>query len=62
VRTEVVELRPSRSRTEQGIARFRHVGRNQDGVVVIEFERTALMLRRPDVAPRNSQHATPEEP
>jgi acyl dehydratase len=26
--------------------RFKHTGRNQHGVVVIEFERTALMLKR----------------
>ena len=61
VSTEVIELRPSRSRPEQGIARFRHVGRNQEGLVVIEFERTALMLRRPPPAPRNSPLATSEE-
>jgi acyl dehydratase len=48
VESEVVELRESRSRPGQGIARFRHVGRNQDGVVVLEFERTALMLKRPN--------------
>ena len=45
ITTEVVEKRASRSRPEQGIVRFRHVGRNQDGVVVIEFERTALMKK-----------------
>ena len=43
--TEVVEKRASRSRPTQGIVRFRHTGRNQDGVVVIEFERTALMKK-----------------
>ena len=47
VESEVVELRESRSRPNQGIARFRHLGRNQDGVVVLEFERTALLLKRP---------------
>ena len=47
VETEVLEKRASRSRPNAGIARFRHVGRNQDGTVVIQFERTALMLRRP---------------
>jgi len=41
--TEVIDKRDSRSRPAQGIVRFRHIGRNQDGVVVIEFERTALM-------------------
>ena len=48
VESEVLEVRPSRSRPDQGIVRFRHTGRNQDGVVVLEFERTALMLKRPN--------------
>lgn len=46
VTSEVVEKRESRSRPTQGIVRFRHTGRNQHGVVVIEFERTALMVKR----------------
>ena len=50
VETEVLETRPSRSRPDQGIVRFRHTGRNQNGTVVIEFERTALMLKQPTVA------------
>jgi len=54
VETEVVEVRPSRSRPDQGIVRFRHTGRNQDGMVVLEFERTALLLKRPTDTP-NSQ-------
>ena len=48
VETEVIDKRLSRSKPDRGIVRFRHVGRNQDGVVVIKFERTALMLRRPE--------------
>ena len=44
--TEVIEKRDSRSRPMQGIVRFRHTGRNQEGVVVIEFERTALLKKR----------------
>lgn len=44
--TEVIDKRDSRSRPSQGIVRFRHIGRNQDGVVVIEFERTALMKKK----------------
>jgi acyl dehydratase len=44
--TEIMEKRDSRSRPSQGIVRFRHTGRNQDGVVVIEFERTALMKKK----------------
>ena len=58
VTTEVVEVRASRSRPTQGIVRFRHVGRNQDGVVVIEFERTALMLATP---PSAAGSAAPQE-
>jgi acyl dehydratase len=47
VESEVVEVRASRSRPNQGIVRLRHIGRNQDGVVVLEFERSALMLKKP---------------
>ncbi|MFQ5614155.1 MAG: MaoC family dehydratase [Anaerolineae bacterium] len=47
VETEVLAKRDSRSNPGHGIVRFRHVGRNQEGTVVIEFERTALMLKRP---------------
>lgn len=46
VESEVIEMRPSRSKPDRGIVRLRHVGRNQDDEVVIEFERTVLMLRR----------------
>ena len=46
VETEVLEKRESRSKPNQGIVRFRHIGRNQEGTVVIELERTALMLRK----------------
>ncbi len=47
VETEILSKRESRSKPDRGIARFRHIGRNQDGTVVIEFERAALMLKRP---------------
>lgn len=53
VMTEVLEKRESRSRPGQGIVRFRHVGRNQDGIVVIEFERTALMWKKPSAEPHD---------
>jgi acyl dehydratase len=43
--TEVLDKRESRSKPGQGIVRFRHIGRNQDNTVVIEFERTVLMLK-----------------
>ncbi len=48
VETEVLSKRESRSKPDRGIVRFRHVGRNQNGDVVIEFERTALVLKRPE--------------
>ena len=41
--TEIVEVRPSKSRPGQGIATMRHTGRNQDGVVVATATRTCLM-------------------
>lgn len=47
VETEVLEKRESRSNPDRGLVRFRHVGRKQDGTVVIEVERTALFLKRP---------------
>lgn len=46
VTSEVVGKRPSTSKQDRGIVRFRHIGYNQEGVTVIEFERTVLMLRR----------------
>jgi acyl dehydratase len=46
VESEVLEKRESRSKPDRGIVRFRHVGRNQAGTVVIEFERTVLLLKR----------------
>jgi acyl dehydratase len=46
VRTEVIHKRASRSKLDRGIVRFRHVGRNQDGVEVIQFERTVLVFKK----------------
>ena len=46
VETEVLDMRESRSRPNAGIVRFHHTGRNQHGVTVLEFERTALILKR----------------
>lgn len=47
VESEVLSKRESQSKPDRGIVRFRHIGRNQDGTVVIEFERTMLILKRP---------------
>lgn len=51
-RTTVVSKRPSKSRPNQGIVNFLHEGLNQDGVVVVVCERSALMHFKPpqDVA------------
>lgn len=47
VETEVLEVRESRSRPENGIVVFAHRAFNQDDVLVGECKRTALMLRKP---------------
>jgi len=46
VETEVLEKRESRSNPARGLVRFRHIGRKQDGSVVVEVERTTLFLKR----------------
>lgn len=46
VASEVLSKRDSRSYPGAGVVRLRHVGRNQQGEVVIEFERTALFRKR----------------
>ena len=45
--SEVLSKRESASRPNAGIVRIRQVGRNQDGTVVVQLERTALFLKRP---------------
>jgi acyl dehydratase len=47
VETEVLELRPSKSRPANGIVVFLHRAINQKGEVVARCKRTALMLRKP---------------
>ncbi len=44
--TEVVSKRESRSRPDAGIIGLKQIGRNQDGVVVIELERTVLFVKQ----------------
>lgn len=44
--SEVLETRPSSSRPGQGIVRIKTTGYNQDGTVVIEFERSVLVHSR----------------
>jgi acyl dehydratase len=45
-RSEVLELRESRSRPTVGIVTVRTTGFNQDGTDVISFKRTAMVYRR----------------
>ena len=44
--TEVLDVRESRSRPGQGVVRVHTRGLNQDGVTVIEFDRTILVHSR----------------
>lgn len=44
--SEVLSTRPSASREDVGVVTVRTVGYNQDGTVVITFERTLLVYRR----------------
>ena len=50
-RSEVLEKRESRSRPDVGIIKVRTTGFNQEGTVVISFERT-IMVYKKDYAPR----------
>jgi len=45
-RSEVLEVRESRSRPNVGIVTVRTTGFKQDGTEVITFRRTALIYRR----------------
>ncbi len=47
IETEVLELRDSKSRPENGIVTFAHRAYNQHDDLVGECKRTALMLRKP---------------
>lgn len=52
-RSEVLEMRASRSRPDVGVVTVRTEGHNQDGVLVISFRRTLLVYRwgkKPQVA------------
>lgn len=47
VETEVLELRPSKSRLDQGIVTFLHRACNQHGELVASCKRSGLQRRRP---------------
>ena len=45
--TTVLAVRPSKSRPNQGIVSFEHIGLNQHDEIVCRIVRNALMMRRP---------------
>jgi len=57
--SEVLEVRESRSRPEQGVVKVRTRGYNQHGDVVIEYARTVMVWKR-EHAPRLNIFPVPE--
>jgi acyl dehydratase len=55
-RSEVLEIRESKSRPKAGIVRVRTTGVNQHGAIVIEFKRTFMVWKRGHV-PRQTLQA-----
>ncbi len=47
VESEILDKRESRSRADCGVVRVKHVGRKQNGQVVVEVERMVLFKKRP---------------
>jgi acyl dehydratase len=47
LQTEILEVRPSRSKPDRGIIRIRNVTTNQDGEIVQTFLASVLVRRRP---------------
>ena len=62
-RSKVLQVRESRARPYAGVVRAATEGYNQDGVVVISFQRTFLVYRRGHVPaggrPRPSEDSLP---
>ena len=44
--SEIIEKRESRSRPGAGIVRIKCTGKKPDGTIVVEFERTAMFLKK----------------
>jgi acyl dehydratase len=61
VESEVLDKRESRSRSDCGIVRLRHIGRKQNGDVVVEVERMVLFKKRPGAEAGNNEPIV-EEP
>ena len=45
--SKVLAVRESGSKPDRGIVRLKQTGRNQDGEVVVELERSVLVLKQP---------------
>ena len=50
--TEIMEVRPSRSKPTHGIIRIRNVATNQNGETVLSYTANALVQRRPESSTR----------
>jgi acyl dehydratase len=61
-RSEVLEIRESRSRPTVGIVRVKTTGYNQDGVTVLEFMRTFMVYKRGHVPARERKGAAVAAP
>ena len=46
VESEVLEMRESKSNNDRGIVKLRHLGKNQDGDIICEVERSVLFLKK----------------
>lgn len=44
--SEIIEKRESKSRKDVGIVRIKCLGKKPDGTIVVEFERTAMFLKK----------------
>ncbi len=53
-KSEVLEKRESKSRSDVGVVRFRSRGFKQDGTMVIEYKRTVMVYRR-GASPRSKR-------
>lgn len=47
--SEVLEMRESKSRPHMGIVKFKTIGYNQAGTIVLEFKRTIMVYKRGQV-------------
>jgi acyl dehydratase len=57
VMTDIVELRPSSTKTDRGIARIRQITVNQRGEQVMEQETTVFLKKRPVIVANVSARA-----